>query len=111
MVHLRLVDYTLAEKEMAAAATSSVSATAAAASASLPPHTLPSGGTAITIEGSGFYPELMSISSCYYGPSTFATAVNNKLASASEVTKNKTLHKSRDKNVIFSHSALPSDHS
>ncbi len=48
VVHLRLVDYTLAEKEMAAAATASVSATAsaaAAASASLPPHTLPSGGT------------------------------------------------------------------
>jgi hypothetical protein len=35
----------------------------------------------------------------------------NKLASASEVTKNKTLHKSRDKNVVFSHSAIPSDHS
>jgi hypothetical protein len=32
------------------------------------PHSGPvTGGTSITIEGSGFYPELMSISSCYNG--------------------------------------------
>jgi hypothetical protein len=39
------------------------------------PHSGPvTGGTRITIEGSGFYPELMSISSCYHGITTFPTA-------------------------------------
>ena len=39
------------------------------------PHSGPvTGGTAITVEGSGFYPELMSLSSCYYSPTTFQSA-------------------------------------
>jgi hypothetical protein len=44
------------------------------------PHSGPvTGGTAITLEGSGFYPELMSISSCYYGTTTFQSALLNQL--------------------------------
>ena len=44
------------------------------------PHSGPqSGGTAITLEGSGFYPELMSISSCYFGATTFQSALPNQL--------------------------------
>jgi hypothetical protein len=40
------------------------------------PHSGPvTGGTSITLEGSGFYPELLSISSCYHGLTTFQGAV------------------------------------
>jgi hypothetical protein len=39
------------------------------------PHSGPvEGNTRITIEGSGFYPELLSISSCYHGVTTFQSA-------------------------------------
>jgi hypothetical protein len=38
------------------------------------PHSGPEdGGTAITLTGTGFYPELMSISSCYHGISSFSS--------------------------------------
>jgi hypothetical protein len=44
------------------------------------PHSGPvTGGTAITLEGTGFYPELFSISSCYFGSSTFQSALPNQL--------------------------------
>lgn len=44
------------------------------------PHSGPvTGGTSITLEGFGFYPELMSISSCYYGATTFQSALPNQL--------------------------------
>ena len=40
------------------------------------PHSGPvTGGTSITLEGSGFYPELMSISSCYHGSTIFQGSV------------------------------------